>query len=730
MKHPLRRIPALACLLLTALPALCDPAPLTLERLYSLPWLSGTAPEAPTWSPDSQRVAFLWNDDGGNFRDVWLARVAGGAPVRVTTMPRPPLATASRDDVEALAANARAETDPGVTSLAWTGDGRWLVYAFRGHAYRVEPGSAPRLLETGPGGVSEVHAAPTGSRVAYLARGALMLGDAAAEPPAPRTLHDPATADVEVESLVWSPDGSRIAFVEVDWRRVATRLLPDYLAEETRVESVRRAFPGEPSEGRRLGIVDLRDGHVRFVDLGADPEDQVFAVAWSPDGRSLAVDKSDVYIKDRRILHVDAASLATRELVREQESENVTAEWWTDWAPDGRGIYFTSDRGSDYHVWYAPLSGGPARAITSGDGAVFSASVSAAAHALFVVANPERPEDRHVLRVPLAGGRPLPVTRGHGYHEPTVSPDGRWVADLHSDDVTPPELYLLASDGRGEARRVTHSPPEEFTHHRWVAARYVHFPSVVDGVPLEARLTLPPDFDPTRRYPAIIGSTYSNTVHNRWGGRVYHPTWGLDQLLAQSGYVVMNVDIRGSSGHGKAFRRRLREDYGGIDVDDLYSGARWLAEQGHVDARRIGIWGSSYGGLLTTMSLMRYPGVYAAGVAGAPATSLWHAETGEMRTMMGPRERAERYASASPFLRSGQLQDPLLLIHGMRDDTVLFKDTMTLTERLILQGRDVDVVVLPDAPHGWDTRGLAQTRFAFGKLLAFFRRHLGEGPSP
>lgn len=640
------------------------------------------------------------------------------------------MAAAPGGDVERLAANARAETDPGVTSLAWTGDGRWLVFSFRGHAYRVQPGSAPRLLETGAGGVGAVQAAPTGSQVAYLARGALMIADAASEAAAPRALHDPGAADVEVESLAWSPDASRIAFVEVDWRRVATRLLPDYLAAETRTEAVRRAFPGEPSEGRRLGVADLRDGRVRFVDLGPDPEDQVFAVAWSPDARSLVVDKSDVYIKDRRILQVDAASLATRELVREQEPENVTAEWWSDWAPDGRGIYFTSDRGSDYHVWYAPLAGGAPRPVTSGDGAVFSAAVSGPARALFVVANPERPEDRMVLRVPLSGGRAGPVSHGHGYHEPTPSPDGRWIADLHSDDVTPPELYLLAADGRGEMRRVTHSPGEEFARHRWVAARYVRFPSVVDGVPLEARLTLPPDFDPARRYPAIIGSTYSNTVHNRWGGRVYHPTWGLDQLLAQSGYVVMNVDIRGSSGHGKAFRRRLREDYGGIDVDDLYSGARWLAEQGHVDARRIGIWGSSYGGLLTTMSLLRYPGVYAAGVAGAPATSLWHAETGEMRTMMGPRERAERYASASPFLRSGQLRDPLLLIHGMRDDTVLFKDTMTLTERLILQGRDVDVVVLPDAPHGWDTRGLAQTRFAFGKLLAFFRRHLGEGPSP
>ncbi|MCX7058790.1 MAG: prolyl oligopeptidase family serine peptidase, partial [Proteobacteria bacterium] len=311
-----------------------------------------------------------------------------------------------------------------------------------------------------------------------------------------------------------------------------------------------------------------------------------------------------------------------------------------------------------------------------------------------------------------------------------VSPDGRWLADVYSNDVTPPELYLSATVADGSIRALTHSPLAEFASHRWVAARYVEFPSVEDGTTLHARLTLPPDFDPAKQYPAILGSVYSNTVHNRWGGRIYHPTWALDQYLAQAGYVIMNIDIRGSSGHGKRFRQRLREDYGGIDVEDLYSGVRYLVDHGSVDPRRVGLWGSSYGGLLTTMSLFKKPGVYAAGVAGAPATSLWHAETGEMRTMMAPRDHAERYAASSPFLRSDGLRDPLLIIHGMRDDTVLFKDTLTLTQRLVLQGHDVELVVLPDAPHGWDTQGLAQTRFAFSKLVEFFRRHLGEGPSP
>ena len=144
-----------------------------------------------------------------------------------------------------------------------------------------------------------------------------------------------------------------------------------------------------------------------------------------------------------------------------------------------------------------------------------------------------------------------------------------------------------------------------------------------------------------------------------------------------------------------------------------------------MDPGRVGIWGSSYGGLLTTMSLFTKPGVYHAGVAGAPAPSLFHAQTGEMRTMMAPQDHERQYSRSSSFLRSGGLEDPLMIIHGMKDDTGLFKDSVTLEQRLFLQGGKIEFVPLPDAPHGWDTEGLAQTRFAYHKLYDFFERHLG-----
>jgi dipeptidyl-peptidase-4 len=703
---------------------------LTIERLYSLPSLIGTKPESLRWSPDSQRLAFLWNDEGMNFYDVWLADRTAGKPIRVTSMPRPASPADPGNDIVKLEEQARAETDHGVSDVMWAPDGKHLLFDFYGQLYQVIPGQTPERLIDSDASQDSAATAPNTNRVAYLSGGNLWVMTLGKSKPATKQIYAPGKNEVIVEEFRWSTDGKRLAFIESDASRVPTRGIPNYLGDETTLPRVKRPFPGEPSESRRLGIISADGGSVQWAELGGDPLDLLFGISWSPDSKTILVDKSDLYIKDRRLLLVDPETGHANLLLREIDPKNVTAEWWSDWAPDGRGIYFISDRDNDYHVYYEAAAGGEPKPITAGKFAVFSASVSPAGNALFVVTNQGKVEERHLFRVPLTGGEPQRITENPGTHSPVPSPDGQYFADIFSSDSTPPDLYLIrASASQVTAQsteQVTHSPLPEFKEYYWVTAKYADFPNVNDGTMLHARLTLPPGFDPTKKYPAILGSVYSNTVHNQWGGRIFHPTWGLDQYLAQQGFVIMNIDISGSSGYGKTFRQRIGMDYGGVDVDDLYSGVKYLVGQGFVDEHRVGIWGSSYGGLLTTMSLFTRPGVYQAGVAGAPATSLFHALTGEMRTMMAPQDHMQQYAKSSSLLKSGGLQDHLMIIHGMKDDTVLFKDSITLEQRLILQGKDVELVVLPNAPHGWDTQGLAQTRFAYRKLVDYFQKYLGE----
>lgn len=730
MRHSTRLAFAFTILAPGALAAQGTPR-LDIDSLYSLPSLIGTAPRGMAWSSDSKAIAFLWNDEGTNFLDVWTTDAAGSPPVRVTRMPRPVMPAPSTD-YAVLQARSRAEQDGGVASVQWRPGRRELLFAFRGDLWRVVPGSEPINLTRTPQGEGRAAFDPGGTRVAFLRDGDLWLLALDAPDAVAERVTRLAADGVDVESFKWSADGTRFALVETDRRAIRTRNIPDVLLDEARMVPQGRAFPGEPSERRRLGVVAATGGDVRWLDLGSEPMDVIHGYAWSPTRGELAVDKSDVFVKDRRILLADAESGSVRTLVREQEPMNVSAEWWIDWRPDGAALLFTSDRDTDYHVHEVSRAGGTARAITRGAWAVFGAAVMP--RGVVVVGNPGRAEERHVLVANGRGSEAVRVSVRPGTHTPVVSPDGRHAAVAYSSDSVPPDLFVTALDASvpevRRERRVTRSPRAEFARYRWVEPRYVTFTSPVDGATLHGRLMLPPDHVPGRRYPMIVGSVYSNTVRNQWGGRTAHPLWGLDQVLLQRGYVLLAVDVAGSSGHGTAFRRRIRLDYGGIDVEDLAAGVRWAIAEGIADSARVGIWGSSYGGLLTAKSLFTKPMLYRVGIAGAPATNVRHALTGEQRVMMRPQDEPAAYDRASARTFASGLQGSLMLLHGMRDNVVLWQDSAWLAQYLLQLGRDVDFLVLPDAGHGWDLEGLDQTRFAFRKMLDYFARHLGTGATP
>ena len=704
----------------------------TLESLYALPRIIGTAPKAPVWSADGRSIAFLWNEEGTNFHDVYVATVADPKPVRLTAMPRRMPTGEPSSSPEAIAEAEAIETDPGVASVKWHPDGVRLICSFRGALYLVRPGREPeKVTETmalEPGAVFS----PDGKLQAFLRAGALQvrpLGEAAA--PA-RELFKPAHSGIRIRVNAWSPDGRQILVTEVDGRKMPRRKIPDYLPAETDVREVPRAFPGEETSIQRIGVVDVASAAVRWIELGDHPADMITSLAWSPDSRSVLVDACDKYIKDRSLLVAEAGTGVVREWISEQIPYNVTPGWEARWAPDGKGIYFLSDRNEDYHIYFIPAPGAEPKRITRGAWAVSSFDIPPAAKAIFYIGNEGRPEERHLFRVGLDGGTPFRLSRRPGTHAPVLSPDGSYAADIFSSDETPFDLFLTrigsAAGTIDDERQVTRSPRPEFGDYTWAKARYVTFPSRTDGTMLYGRLTLPPDLDGGKAYPAILGSVYSDTVRNQWGGRTAHPTWGLDQVLLQQGYVLLNVDVRGSAGHGTTYRQGLYQGYGVIDIEDLHSGVEYLKALGCVDPGRIGIWGSSYGGLMTTMSLFKKPGIYKAGVAGAPATNVFHAQPGQMWIMMDPREHRDKYEASSPVYHAAGLQDPLMIIHGMRDSVVLYKDTVVLVDRLIGLGKDVDLVTLPDSEHSWDTGPSRQTVFAFKKLVAHFERHLGKGP--
>ncbi|MBE3088090.1 MAG: S9 family peptidase, partial [Chloroflexi bacterium] len=654
-----------------------QPPALTVDRIVSQPSLTGTAPSSPVWSPDAGRLAFLWNDRAKPNRDVWVVPAAGGQAVRVTDLERDlPRTTPPGSGLEA--APTQASPAPSVSDLIWTPDGRGLVFMCRGDLYEVgaDGQGLKRLTRMGPARYAfpsdpdvpppqgtVLAFSPDGNFISFIRDGDLWwyVRRAGLVAQVTRMALPPAgiipggrfsQPDVGIGTYRWSPDTRYVALYHDDRTRVRKVLIPNYLTEETTVNAVRRGYPGEDDQAREVSILSVEQGRiVRKVALEDSTGRRFTDLSWSPDGKHLLVDQYSPDALHRWISIANPDNGSVRELWRDPTpSRRVTQFWNAEWHSDGQGIVFVSDFEGWHRLYSIPLAGGPAEPLTQGDWDIIGAGgratvqVVPATRQVFFVSTQKNPYERQVYRVAETGGPITQVTTLPGTHDPLVSPDGAKVALLHTDDVTPRDLYIVDAKGGSPERRITNSPPPEFHQYKWIQPRYVTFKSRIDGFTLHGRLIEPPNLDPTKKYPAILGPVYLDTVRNQWGGT----NSSLQQYLALEGqYLILQVDSRGSAGYGRKFREALAGRYGFDDVQDLRSGAEYLATLPSVDPARIGIWGSSYGGMLTVLALFQHPGVWKAGVAGAPCVYLPHFLTHDLRRIGTPQLHPDWFRDSS-----------------------------------------------------------------------------------
>jgi dipeptidyl-peptidase-4 len=682
-------------------------APFEIDELYREPGpsLIGTRPAGVTWAPDSNHVAFTWNDAGNTFRDIWLAGPGSPEPERLT-----------RHAEDAGAAGG------GVSEVTWL-DPQRVAYVLGSSLMLRDLRESAGGMRLEANGLRRLVASPAGDHLAFLSDAGLSVIPVDGARNAPRILVAPDSDTTRIGSFAWSADASRIAFVQIDESPLPERQIHFYTREGHHSLDIRRAFPGEATARFRIGVVDVASGAMRLLER-PDERDYIWNYGITADGDRVFVNASDPLVKHHRVDVYDVDSGSRRLWYEEHDPLHLRPDWRAAWAPGDRGLIILTDRDGYLHLYHQAEAGGPLRALTSGEWEI-SDFHAGADDMLYFLSNQSGPGDRQLWRVPFSGGPVEPVTSGHGTHQPTFSPDGARAVSLFSDDRTPHDLYRvdLAS---GSLARLTHSPLPDFDSYAWADVRYVEFPSRRDDVTIVGRLSVPADFDPERRYPLIVGSVYSDSVSNQWGGRQAHPTWGLDQALVSRGYLVLSVNVRGSWGQGRAHNQGLRYGYGIVDIEDLHSGVEYLVGEGFVDPDRVGIWGSSYGGLMTLMSLFKKPGVYAAGIAGAPATNVAHAYPGQMWVMgeADGDDQPERYEAQSALYHSEGLVDPLMIIHGTRDQVVLYSDTIAVVQDLIEREQAFELVTLPGVGHGWDAETPEVRRFAFKKMIEFFDRHL------
>lgn len=739
-----------ATLVLAPSTAEAQPAMLTVERAVSLPSLIGTPPSSPAWSPDSRRLAFLWNDAGWPFRDLWTVDAGGSGLRRLTNLRRdlPVAPLPDGDSTAALAARAADRAAGGISEFTWSNDSRQLLFVARGLAYRIDAdGSALTPLGAGTG-VSDLALSPDGTRLAYVREGDIWMINLGAGGSAPTRLTRVGMpgigtapmgtynrADMEIGTgvwgadwspLAWSPDGRTLAFHQVDRRHIRQVPFPYYLGRETTPNLLRRGYPGDENERRTLGLLRVDSGAVEMLAIEAPGSRSISDFAWSPTGRLLVDQVADTGA-ERWLFVVEPGATTLRRVWHDRRDTRIYPAYAARWAADGRRVVLVADLDERDRLYALDPDATDDRpvALTSADWDVAgergtaSVIVSAAARATFVTGTMKSPYERHVYRVPHDGGAAVAITTRAGVHVPVVSPDGRRLATVWSDDVTPPELLVGTTEPGAEMRQVTTSPSAEFSRTAWARPRYASFRNPVDGFLVHARILEPSGLDRTRRHPVVFGPVYSNTVRNRWGGL----TGTVQQLLVQRGYIVVQVDVRGSVGYGRAFREAFLMDYGGRDLDDLQAVADGLKALPYVDGARMGIWGSSYGGLLSVYALLKRPALFAVGVAGAPATDPFAFGPDDVAITRDPASHPDAFVRGSAQQLGADLGGHLLIIHGMMDDVVPFRTTLSLVERLVLLGKDVDLVTAPSATHAWAAREPYAVYF-YRKLVDYFDRWL------
>jgi dipeptidyl-peptidase-4 len=240
-----------------------------------------------------------------------------------------------------------------------------------------------------------------------------------------------------------------------------------------------------------------------------------------------------------------------------------------------------------------------------------------------------------------------------------------------------------------------------------------------DGVALYARLIRPAGFEAGREYPAVVfvyGGPHSQNVRDLWQGP------SLEQVLAHRGFVVWQLDNRGSAGRGHAWESALYREFGAKELADQQEGVRHLVSMGFVEASRLGVYGWSYGGFLTLYSLLHAPELFRAGVAGAPVTDWRNYDTIYTERYLGlPSENPEGYRRSSPVFSAANLRSRLLLIHNLQDDNVLFQNTVQMADALQRAGRPFEMMIYPQRTHG--VTGTARQHL-WATIVEFFERTL------
>lgn len=720
-----------------AAPVFAQNQPLTVERVFASPDLSGPKAVGVKLSPDGQWLTFLKpKAENAAVLDLWAVSTKGGEPFLLLDSNSLTQASKTLSEAEIARRERMRVSSRGVVEYYWAEDNVSLLVPLDGDIYRVTfaTKAVERLTDTESDEV-DAKLSPQNTYVSYVRDNRLFVKtlnggqEMAISPEASDTISYGVAEFIAQEELDrytgywWSPNAQFIAYQVTDESGVETVQRVEVGGTGVKLVSQRYPFAGKANAKVGLIIHSMADAKDIAVDLGANPDFYLARVDWAKDGKSLFVQRLSRDQKTLDLLRVDPMTGAAKTVLSETSDSWVELHYDFKELTDGHFIWSSERDGNKQFYLYDP-KGQLVRQITKGDMPVSSlADVDEKKGLLYFQAG---------LLTPLEMG--LYVV---SYKKPEtpkmITPAGGWWATkvagakvfmgTYSDPTTPPNTALYDLKGQ-KIRDITPNRLDEshpyFAHKDRYSAPEFGILKAADGQDLHWLMLKPVGFDPAKKYPVIV-SIYGGPARAMATRSWVSPA---NRLFQENGYIVFTLDNRGTPGRSVAFGRAIYKQFGGPDIDDQIAGANWLKTLPFVDGDHIGIMGWSQGGFVTLMAMTAKDTPFAAGAAGAPPTDWRLYDTAYTeRYMSTPEDNPDGYRASDVLTRLSNLKpNSLLLMHGMADDNVQLSNTTRVMQALQERGIPFELMLYPGERHG--VRGAEKNIQRYRLYLDFFDRKL------
>ncbi len=705
----------------TALAGQNSTSTLTIERITSSPALSGSSPRAVKFSPDGMRVTFLRPSEADyKVLDLWEYNLADKQARLLVAASTITGGAEILSQVERARRERMRITSKGIVSYSWSKDGQKLLFPLGGDLYQYElsNGKTERLTHSS---VYETDSrfSPQGNYVSYILDHNIYIVDVKKRKSRQLTKSKSSTIKngsaefIAMEELDrdtgywWSEDEKYIAFIQFDEAAVEISQRYEVNRDDFKVLTERYPRTGTNNVTVKLGIMTVKTGKVKWVDLGESKDIYLARVKWLTDSSGIFFQRLDREQKRLDLIFADAGTAKTRPILTEKSKYWINLQKNLKFINDSKEFLWASERSGFNHLYHYKNDGTLVGQLTDGNWVVSKLHhVDDVTGDVYFSGHADTPLEHHLYRVKLSDrheNKPARISKAGGWHRfvfPKVWPEKeKNYINYYSDPNTPGQVSIRSANGSLvtwiDENALSENHPYFPYVQRHITPEFGVFKGP-SGDDLYYRMYKPENMKKGRKYPVIFtlyGGPHVQLVRKSWD-KPFH------QILAQSGYIVFTLDNRGSNKRGVEFEGTLYRQLGKVEVEDQVAGADFLKKLDFVDPTRIGVQGHSYGGYMVLMSMFQAPDVFKVGVSGAPVTEWRLYDTAYTERYLGqPDKNKAGYDKSSVFPYVKNLKGKLMFVHGMADDNVIFNNSSMLLDELQKNAVQFDFMAYPGQTH-------------------------------